>query len=128
MEVIDPGHVYRFSCLDVPLDALSNKEMLFFVKRMGKGYPGNKTAHAGTTLQEVFRGCLDRAVYLNSQQGHWTNWFLIRFIKLSIWMLEIRAALRHKRKIPGINESVYGAVCEGCLHVGCVGKHHQSQI
>lgn len=62
MIIIDPGHTYALGVLDG-----EEAMVLRFVKREGADYPGNTGAQCGTTLQEVFRACLDRIEYLDRQ-------------------------------------------------------------
>lgn len=64
MNTIDPGHRYRLFHLDG-----ARSTFLQFVKRVGEKFPGNQPPAAqGTTLQEVYRACLERSMYLNAQR------------------------------------------------------------
>lgn len=121
MTVIDPGHYFSL----LRLDTLKGGDLtLRFVKRQGTKYPGNTGSYPGTTLQEVLRACISRTKYLHKQAWHWTNLILLVCLHLAVWMLEIRAAIHHGRRIPGVHAAVYGPVCVKCLHVGCKGSCH----
>jgi hypothetical protein len=121
MKVIDPGHYYELNVLDgdLPLPAY-----LRFVKREGPGYPGNKDHYPGTTCQEVLRACLDRLQYVNRQEFSDYTFLAGQLIAAAIWHLEIRAAQRHKREQPGLQESCEAPCCPKCNHVGCQGGCH----
>ena len=118
MKVIDPGHTYELGVLDG-----SESAILRFVKREGSDYPGNVGTQCGTTLQEVLRACMHRVKYLDSQIQCMENKRVIVHLSLAIEMLEQRAAHRHNRLAPV--DSIDGAVCPLCLHVGCIGNCKQ---
>lgn len=121
MTVIDPGHYYQLRRLDAPK---GSDLYLRFVSRVGSNYPGNKTAYPGTTLQEVYRACINRTIHLDNQKKHWTNRVVIWASILCVYMLEWRAASRHNRPRPSMHDSVWGDMCSKCLHVGCNGSCH----
>lgn len=89
MEVLDPGHKYRLFTLDGKSDVI-----LTFVKRCDppNKYPGNSDSYPGTTIQDVLRCLIDRIQYLDLQKFNPINQQIIGLLRLSIWLLEIRAA------------------------------------
>jgi uncharacterized membrane protein len=122
MKIIDPGHRYELYFLDKTSKIVENLNILQFVKRVGKNYPGNLIPDSGTTLQECLRVCLDRVKYLNNQKKDILNFQVINYLKYIIYLLEKRAAQQHHRIIPTINEACYDNQCKFCLHVGCIGN------
>lgn len=129
MKVIEPGHWYLLDQLDQDkVDKPWSSVELRFVSRVGDGYPGNEYAHPGTNLQEVWRVCADRLDYLNRQIPCWQTRLAIRCMLLAIWLLEHRAAKRHKRKFPlsmmlCLNRIDTLTTCKECGHV-----HGREQI
>lgn len=118
MRPIDPGHAYRLDQLDG--DSCTG---LVFVKREGEGYPGNVGHYAGTNLQEVFRACIDRVKHINQQVPHSANGGIIWALRYCIWMLELRAAERHRRITPEFAEEIETMpTCKLCGHIGCYGE------
>jgi hypothetical protein len=115
MKIIDPGHRYLMNTLD----GIEGPRLLQFVKREGPKYPGNVGHYSGTTSQEVLRCLIDRAQYVNRQIPCWQTKVSIYLMGLVIWLYEYRAARRHKRKAPSFYESIFGATCDKCGHVGC---------
>jgi hypothetical protein len=119
MKVYDAGHIYALQSLDG-----GGPEILNFVKRMGQGYPGNKSMHPGTIIQEVLRAICNRLDYVNNQIPCRDNRKAKRAIQTAIWYLEHRAAERHGRKLKanfwedGINLL---PVCAKCGHIECPG-------
>lgn len=125
MKVVDPGHDYYLSCLDV--DHLSLTSRLTFVKREGPGYPGNIGHHSGTTIQEVLRVLIDRIKYVDNQIPDSRNESVLTNLRHSILQLEIRAAERHGRDLYIVDfdrpiEEM--PVCSACGHIGCPGDCH----
>jgi hypothetical protein len=94
MKTLDAGHKYELEHLDG-----ANKEILTFVKREGKGFPGNIGHYEGTNLQEVFRACIDRLKYLDNQIHDSCNIECINHLRQSIYALELRAARRHGKSL-----------------------------
>lgn len=130
MIVIDPGHVYDLDWLDgkppiVSRGGTEDNNRLTFVKRTGDGYPGNQSAHPGTNMQEVLRALIERVQYLDGQISDTRNVAVVNHLRLSIWLLEIRAAERHGRSlnIPIANIELL-PTCKKCGHVQCEGKCH----
>ncbi len=119
MQVVDPGHEYLLDALDG-----EQENRLVFVKREGPNYPGNLGHHAGTTMQEVLRALVDRAVYVNSQIPSAHTQAAIYYMKSAIFEFENRAAKRHGRAAPDIENAVYGEKCKKCGHIGCHGECH----
>lgn len=141
MKVLDPGHRYELDWLDVEpgltAQALEGSGCadLIFVKREGPGYPGNVGRHAGTTIQEVLRACIDRVKYLDAQIPDIYNQDVLDFLRLAIKRLEQRAAKRHHRRLEDWDPSNSVSTCDGvmiedldtcpkCLHIGCSGDCH----
>jgi hypothetical protein len=124
MKVLDPGHRYSLSVLDIK-DELPYTCHLQFVKRIGEKFPGNQPpAEPGTTVQEVLRAVVDRLAYVNNQQPHQDTREAQLFVEMAIWHLERRAAIIHERPVPNPHEAIYGVTCPKCGHVGCEGKCH----
>lgn len=126
MKVLDPGHVYGLANLDVPEEGpiRLTHSGLNFVKRVGDKYPGNTPpAHFGTTLQEVWRACIDRLQYLDKQDPHPVNQRVILNLRSCIYALEQRTAERHGRKLStsNLNRIELLPVCEKCGHIECPG-------
>ncbi len=118
MQVIDPGHKYCLLTLDGDFE-----QTLTFVKRCDlahpEKYPGNFDAYAGTTLQSVLRACCERVRYLQNQIPCWNNTLILRLLQISIWLLERRAAKRHKRPYAhGLTYAEKQAMCPKCGHTG----------
>lgn len=116
MKVLDPGHRYELAHLDG-----EGMSVLQFVKREGDKYPGNVGHCEGTTIQEVLRALIHRAAYVNSQISCPETSDSIYHMAQAIYVLERRAARLHGRPDPGLDESVFGVPCRGCMHVGCNG-------
>lgn len=122
MKVIDPGHEYLLASLDG-----EQVNQLVFVKREGPGYPGNAGHHPGTTMQECLRALIDRASYVNGQIPCSETAAVIYFLRHAIFLLEVRAAGRHKRRVNfSVDEAVQGPYCSTCGHVGCKGECHRA--
>lgn len=119
MKVLDPGHEYLLDSLDG-----DQENRLVFVKREGEKYQGNIGHHSGTTMQEVLRALLDRAVYVNNQIHDEHTDYAIQCMQSAIMHLEMRAAIRHGRSpLLQMHEVVSGAnKCSKCGHVGCKGE------
>src|SRR6266403_40383 len=98
MRVIDPGHHYELTNLDVGLEVYNFSDIVF-VKREGVGYPGNVGHHSGTNCQEVLRVLIDRVKYLDNQIPDDNNETILGFLRLAVFNFEERAARRHGRKI-----------------------------
>ncbi len=123
MKILEPGHVYELDRFDKNYETDSG--ILTFVKRQGRGYPGNVGHHSGTNLQEVLRAMIDRVQYLNKQIPDDRNDSVITDLRHALWLLEARAAERHKRQL---NASWYEieklSTCKKCGHIGCLGECH----
>jgi len=118
MKVLDEGHRFELASLDGD----SAIQVLQFVKREGKGYPGNVGHYPGTTSQEVLRALIYRAIYVNGQIPCWQTRLSIWLMAFVIKLYEYRAAKRHKREAPGLHDAVFGETCRKCGHVGCTGE------
>ena len=121
MTVIDPGHSYELEFLDHK-NYCERQQTLTFVKRMGEGYPGNTSAYPGTVIQEVLRALLDRFDYLNNQIPCEENIECIIHLKEVLYLLEKRAAIRHGRTIPMMQQILNDPSCINCLHTGYMGE------
>jgi len=120
-KVIDPGHHYQL----LVLDGFSNDERdLQFVKRCDRArperYPGNTNSYPGTTLQSVIRCLIERLHYLQGQVWCLENWVILRALGLALWLLEFRAARRHKRFYwHGPKFATTARMCSMCGHTQC---------
>lgn len=132
MRVIDPGHNYELARLDVL--APYHEQTLDFVKREGPKYPGNVGHYSGTTLQEVWRACIDRLKYLHNQEPCAENLECLQKLRECIFSLEVRAARRHGRLLTSLS-SIDGYIagieeqptCALCLHIGCKGDCREKE-
>jgi len=119
VRVLDAGHRYQLGSLDGEYP-----QTLQFVKRcdMEKPwrFPGNTNSYAGATLQMVIRVLLDRIDYLQQQIWCPENWLITKLLQLTIWLLEIRAARRHKRSYwHGLRYAAESPLCKTCGHTTC---------
>jgi hypothetical protein len=119
MKVIDRGHKYELLTLDGELH-----QELQFVQRIcyndPKKFPGNRFVWPGTTLQSVIRALLERVRYLDNQHSCFENWLIIKFLRGCLWLLEFRAARRHKRMyLAGFDFAEYEPMCPKCGHTIC---------
>jgi hypothetical protein len=119
MKVIDSGHTYKLLTLDG-----TDEQTLTFVKRHSvlepHKYPGNYESYPGTTLQSVIRALLERFRYLNNQIWSVCNVVCILCLKLCLWLLEFRAAFRHKKMYwHGLKFSEKTSMCPVCGHTIC---------
>lgn len=129
MQVVDPGHIYDLTWLDLdPHDLGPIKGRLEFVKREGENYPGNGSSYPGTTTQEVLRALIDRIQYVDRQIPCMENVLILFHLRRAIYLLEERAAKRHGREFPkwkDIKEHIeIIPVCSKCGHIGCEGMCH----
>lgn len=119
MQVLDPGHQYRLLSLDGSLE-----QDLTFVKRCDAArperFPGNTDAHPGTTMQSVLRALLERLRYLQGQIWSIENGVIIALLRVSLWLLEFRAARRHGRFYPrSLDYAEQAPLCPLCGHTIC---------
>lgn len=121
MTELDAGHTYTVKVLDgLP----GQTDVIQFVKREGDKYPGNKGHHCGTTMQEVLRACICRAMYVNNQIPCKETENAINAMMEAVWLFEIRAARVHNRQfVGGADQAVFGLACDTCGHVQC--KEHK---
>jgi hypothetical protein len=122
VRVLDPGHFYLLHELDKPRD----EQNLVFVKRNEpqEKFPGNVGRYPGTTLQEVLRACIDRLKYVNKQQPDARNFVVIQHLRMAIWLLEIRAAIKHKRVLKCLPVEIeLKPTCPSCGHIECEEAH-----
>ena len=115
MREIDKGHRFILNSYDGPYGC-----ELQFMKREGKGYPGNEGHYPGTNCQEVMRALITRIIYLNWQESCLTNKISIWLLRVIIWLFEYRAARRHNVypvwKLHNIEKL---ATCPTCGHIKC---------
>lgn len=96
MEVINPGHSYIVENYDG-----DGYQIIYFLKRVGNGYPFNEPpAHRGTNCQEVLKVLIDRVQYLDKQIACDENKLIIKNLQSALWLFEKRAALRHGKDFP----------------------------
>lgn len=124
MHIIDPGHIYELHNLDG-----DGVQLLAFVKRKGKNYPGNDTAHDGVLTQEVLRACLDRALYMNAQASCAETDIIISSLRTAIMAFEVRAAKCrgtsiHLDNLSDIDEA---QTCKICGHIQCDPARHEKE-
>lgn len=123
MKETEQGHTYELQVLDA--EAINLVHNLIFVKREGKGYPGNRGHHSGTNIQEVLRACIRRVKYLNSQIACTENEGVLLCLKQALYWLEVRAARQHGRELiidmSWIEDMPF---CNKCGHIGCGGECH----
>lgn len=126
MKVIDPGHSYSLATLDNPVKGATTG--LRFVKRIGPKFPGNTgRPYSGTTLQNVLRALCDRMRYLQNQVWAPENVAILFALRLSIWLLEYRAARRHGHSyFHGLTFAEKSRMCKECGHTAC--KEHDDTI
>lgn len=119
MKVLDPGHSYLVNSYDG-----GEPQKINFMKRVGKGYPGNTgEPHSGTNCQELLHVVLNRTKYLDNQYKHRNNAAIVRKCNEILWLFEDRAAERHGiDQFDFISEDMETApICEICGHVTCKG-------
>lgn len=121
MKILDPGHDYELNTFDAITPRGLTHPPLRFMKRKGPKYPGNDSHYPGTNLQEVFRVCIDRLRYLDNQEHHESNGIIIYELRMAIWLLEMRAAERHKRQLApnSFDDIEKQPTCPNCGHVQC---------
>lgn len=126
MRVIDPGHIYEVDVLD-GISQPTFRQIITFVKREGKGYPGNVGYHPGTNLQEMWRSDIDRLKYLNRQIPWDGNNLIIWDLRRAIQRLEMRAAERHGREWVNPTTDLIEQIetCRFCGHIACHGTCHK---
>jgi hypothetical protein len=119
-KVLEPGHAYELLVLDGDVS-----QSLVFVKRFDSSepskYPGNDSAHAGTTLQSVIRALIDRASFLQSQVPCDENLAIINNLRDCLYLLEHRAMRRHGLDASALTqyEASLAPMCVHCGHVRC---------
>lgn len=97
MKIIDSGHAFALDRYDREPKDNYQPVYLVFMKREGENYPGNHGHHSGTNMQEVLRALISRTLYLNTQKAHWINPVCVFLYRISINLLEYRAARQHRR-------------------------------
>ena len=128
--VIDPGHKYQITSLDVKegVDTNLYDNIVTFVKRTGPKYPGNvNTQHPnpypGITMQKLTRMLLDRLEYVDKQKPCIENKLAHLCYKLANWLLEYRAAKHNKIfYFKSLNFAYTQPMCKLCGHTVCNHK------
>jgi hypothetical protein len=139
MKVIEIGHHYELECYDVG-DRVWIKDDIFFMKRVGGHYPGNKgEPHPGTNCQEVLRVLINRIKYLDRQIPCDENKIIIQDLRNALLLFEQRAARMHGRTLskrfflndPKLIKRVEiedEPTCKTCGHIECTIKEHNNDI
>lgn len=120
MREIDPGHMYELDQLDRPDEDKLAPQFLKFVKRdtPPEKYPGNEGHYPGTTIQECCRVIIARCLYVNGQDYCGATAVVITHQRASILELEVRAALRHGRKLENVRFDIENEpTCMLCGHI-----------
>ncbi len=130
MRVIDPGHYYVLDDLDhEAADWQLKPARLWFVKRIGEKFPGNREpSHSGTTTQEVIRALIDRTQYVDNQRPDPTNQVVIASLRAALVELEVRAAQERgdtasAGRIRALEHPEREVTCAGCGHLFCSRDH-----
>lgn len=120
MRVLEPGHRFALDVLDG-----GYQETIQFVKRMGARYPGNESAHGGTTMQEVLRALIARAKYVNAQTPCVETETAITAMRLVIRLFEMRAKRVKGKELPRdvMEEIEFEPTCRVCGHIRCEERH-----
>ena len=128
MKVLDPGHTYLLDALDD--STAQHHQILQFVKRVGKNYPGNNApAYPGVTGQEVLRALINRFEYTNKQLACAETQAVIQLLKTCILLLEVRAKRVHGEKgldLANLQEIQSLFACPECGHIRCTGVHNHA--
>ena len=126
MIIHDPGHKYQLEMYNGNYMSGDKDVILTFMKREGKGYPGNVGRYAGTNVQEVLRALIDRIEYLDNQIHDDRNDAILENLRRSLYMLEERAADRHRRQFSNIilHDIERYPTCPICGHIGCSLERH----
>lgn len=122
MKAVDPGHDYIIDVYDETDDNRGlTPDRVVFLKRIGKGYPGNEgNPYPGTNCQEVLRVLIDRVKYLDNQIPHTANFHIIECLRDALWLFEERAAERHGRKLENLTVDIENERhCNQCGHIQC---------
>lgn len=116
MKILILGHRYELLSIDG-----KKKQILQFVMRKGKGYPGNKQSFPGTTLQDVIHCLLNRVRYLDNQIPCIENKMIIQNFQQCLALLEQRAAKRHHIELEetDLQELEWKKLCSKCGHTTC---------
>lgn len=119
MIIVDPGHKYLVKHIDVENNKFYYNPIIF-VKRVGLNYPNNENSHSGIILQSLLRVCTHRLRFLQNQRWCLENVIIKLLLRLSLWLLEFRAARRHKYiYLHGLDFAEFTPMCEVCGHTFC---------
>ena len=120
MEIIDPGHEFLLEGYDG-----GDPQLLVFMKRDGAGYPFNVGRHSGTNCQEVIRALIERLKYLQLQIACDENEQIIKLLRESLRLFEVRAAKRRGLTVPEFpsDEFELQPTCPTCGHIQCDASH-----
>ncbi len=121
MRIVDPGHLYALAEYDTAWPEL-NAQVIRFMKRSGKDYPGNNDqSWAGTNCQEMTRVLIDRVKYLQQQIHSDYNTAILAHYRMALLLFEQRAAERHGVVLPvyPIHSIESVSSCLVCGHIVC---------
>lgn len=135
MKIIDPGHSYLLSLYDRIPGEIRTVQTIDFMKRIGRGYPGNVgTLHSGTNCQELLRVVHDRVGYLNNVNiPHERNGKIAHHLVQALLEFELRAAERHGYgaeatqrlfDLQEIGSLMSTPTCYHCGHIVCRNPGH----
>ncbi len=131
MIILDPGHKYQLTSLDVKdyQDSSKYDVIVTYVKRTGPKYPGNinrnyPKPYPGVTMQKIQRMQLDRIEYVDKQGSCIENKIVHFLWKVCNWLLEFRAA-RHNKilYLKSLDFAYKAKMCSICGHTVC--NHHK---
>jgi hypothetical protein len=106
---IEPGHMYELDQLDIKEGEKVAPQFLTFFKR--DSYPG-------TTIQEGLRAIIHRLLYVNDQEYSGASACCVTYARKMILELEVRAALRHGRKLLNVRFDIENEpTCPLCGHI-----------
>ena len=116
MKPLDFGHTYRLDSYDGDLD-----QVLQFMKREGKNYPGNVGSYPGTNMQEVIRVLIDHLKYVDNQKPHYANILVLQLLRNCLFLLELRAKQQRGESLSiGVSATIENLdTCSICGHVQC---------
>ena len=116
MKILDPGHNFKITTFG----GNTYFDTIQFIKKKGDQYPGNENSYPGTITQELIRVIISRSQYVNNQKFAWENIVIIFLMRLSLYFLEFRATMKHKKvfcsNLFTIEQKDY---CKKCGHIKC---------
>jgi len=100
----------------------ADSQTLFFIKKIGMGFPFNAgPERGGTNCQEVLRALIDRIDYLQRQGPCAESEAISSLLKTALMLFELRAARRHGHtlELDDLMQCVRDEPCAECGHIGC---------